>query len=134
MGLRLSTLLGLTVLLCTINSYVASGEIWRKSAVQDQPCSLPAFSRVDQTDNVPWIGENVHDLICRGCGNLQCEWSTHPTYGIIPNNIGDIINQRIANGSNSGSEFTVINSITWYYTWSFDVGTNSLTSNIWITE
>jgi hypothetical protein len=131
---KFGSFLGLSVLLYTFNAYNATGEIWRKNQSQSQPCNQPGFSAVDQKDNEPIIGEDVHVLTCSGCGTLVCEWSSHPTFGEIPNDIGAIINQRVAAGIYSGSESSVRNGITWYYTWTFNVGTNKLDANIWIVE
>lgn len=126
-----STLCLLIVLLLMLSARNASADIWRKSMEQTPGCGLSGFSYTDQVDDEEG---HVHELVCQGCGGLACEWSIHPIVGNTPNDIGDIIDSRVANEQYSGAESTVRDGITWYYTWFYDVGTNSLTSNIWFED
>lgn len=123
---------GLCILLSVLGASCLVAESWTKNSSQSEGCQQPGFSSVSQKDNEPIIGENVHSLSCTGCGNLACEWSSHPVYGNSPNDIGDVVDSRVAAGLNSGSEVTTINGVSWYYSWLFTPATGVLNLQIWL--
>jgi hypothetical protein len=120
------------IVLCALCTAQASAERWTKTSSQSQPCERSGFSSVVQEDNEPIIGENTHKLTCTGCGIQVCDWTTHPLFGNTPNDIGDTIDDRVANGYLTGSEVTTMNGLSWFYTWSYAPSTSTLQANIWI--